>query len=271
MHGLFSSQSGSRVDDMMSQNQPAMRAPKQPVMVRGCLERVVLESLPKWLSCGWYDETKPAGYACSKATRNGAWLPRKRAILESSPIICSHVDEDLMRGALGGLFVVVQHGERWLFFHRMVYSPLYMSDVILACVREFSSHAIVCHYCLPLSILNSVSWSPKGSPTKNLLNPLLKIPRKPHQNPSLCWLSFFNKNGALLVNSFWFFWCRWSHVLKEKRKKKHVLFRGLWQCLNLGFKKSSCSDFEISLAKGPPARNGLGDGLANAYGQKRVW
>ena len=48
VHGLLPSQSCSRVDDVMSQNWLAMRAPKQPVMVHGCLESVVLESLPKW-------------------------------------------------------------------------------------------------------------------------------------------------------------------------------------------------------------------------------
>ena len=48
VRGLLSSQSGSCVDDLMSQNRLAMRAPKQPVMVHGCLESDVLESFPKW-------------------------------------------------------------------------------------------------------------------------------------------------------------------------------------------------------------------------------
>lgn len=48
VHGPFSSQSGSRVDDVMSQNQ--------------------------------------TGYACSKATHNGAWLSRKNCLEESPKV-----------------------------------------------------------------------------------------------------------------------------------------------------------------------------------------
>ena len=50
-------------------------------------------------------------------------------------------------------------------------------------------------------ISNSVCWSLKESPTKNLLHLLPKIPRKPHQNLNLCWPSF-SKRMMSLSRSF---------------------------------------------------------------------
>ena len=45
-----------------------------------------------------------------------------------------------------------------------------MSDFLFVCVREFSYHAIMCHYCIPFSILNSVRWSQKKNPHHPLLS-----------------------------------------------------------------------------------------------------